>query len=94
MKIVSLQSIGLGDYDPTIEGMLQPLVIGINHNYPYGGRRVELIELVAGGHMGIANREPATYFSEKRYFRVVTSDRHIRIFPEQSYIAEWAEVDE
>lgn len=93
MKIVSLQSIGLGDYDPTIEGMLQPLVIEINHNYPYGARRVESIELVAGGHTGIPDLDSMGSM-ESLYYRVTTSDKHVRMLPQQAYIAEWAEVDE
>lgn len=89
MKIISLQSIGLGDYDPTIEGTPQPLVIEINHNYPYSGRRVESIELVAGGHTGIPDLDSMGSM-ESLYYRVTTSDGHVRMLLERAYIAEWA----
>ena len=93
MKIVSLQSIGLGDYDPTIEGVLQPLVIEINHNYPYGGRRVESIELAGGGYTGIPDLDSMGAM-KNLYYRVTTSDGHVRMLLERAYIAEWTEEDE
>lgn len=100
MKIVSLQSAGLGDCDEAVEGVHPiPLIISIGHVFPFGfeGVPIKLIELVDGNYTGINALDAMKYATksmETLYYKVTTSDGHIRMLPEQSYIAEWAEAED
>lgn len=89
MKIISLQSVGLGDYvQDGSTGELVPtqrwIYIGepFNHN-PYGpdsGSDPKVIKIRQS-------------YDEKNYV-VDTSDKHMFILPADKYIAEYVEVDE
>lgn len=105
MKIISLQSVGLGDCEQDANtGNMSPtpMVQMIGYPFelnPYGpiddrNAKVVSIELVTG------NGLPMQFIGEGRwtsysnlYYKVTTSDGHIRVLPEQSYIAEWVDDD-
>ncbi|WP_260361647.1 hypothetical protein [Leuconostoc pseudomesenteroides] len=91
MKIVSLQSVGLGAVFPSgsYEGINEPYVLKVGEKLK-DGRSEELdITVTEIGFGDIYDgmempRQDSTYF-------VYTSDGHIRVFPEDKYIAEWSD---
>lgn len=90
MKIVSLQSVGLGDIEPGIDGQIfaKPVYY-------------EVGEMVAKFGYRMTGNEPKV--TEINYqqgdfdaygfeiYTVHTSDGHIRVLPADKYIAEWSE---
>ena len=91
MKIVSLQSIGLGDCDQVFDGVHPiPLIISVGHIFPFGFEKtpVTTIKLVEDC---MVDHYPA---NGSWYYKVTTSDGHVRMLPERSYIAECAEAED
>lgn len=86
MKIVSLQSVGLG---AIFSGVNEPYTIKVGKNL-YDGRGYSLDVTVTKIEFGFEYQgtglpaQPDTYF-------VYTSDGHIRVLPADKYIAEWSE---
>ncbi|MGR8774218.1 hypothetical protein [Leuconostoc citreum] len=86
MKIVSLQSVGLGTI---FSGINEPYTIKVGENL-YDGRGYSLDVTVTKIEFGFEYQgtglpaQPDTYF-------VHTSDGHVRVLPEDKYIAEWSE---
>jgi len=81
MKIVSLQSVGLGAIFNTKNK--EPYTIRIGQNLNEGcdyGLDVIITEINQNRH-GVS----------LEYYEVHTSDRHIRMLPADKYIAEWSE---
>ncbi|WP_273751519.1 hypothetical protein [Leuconostoc mesenteroides] len=90
MKIVSLQSVGLGDIEPGIDGRIftKPVYY-------------EVGEMVAKFGYRLTGNEPKV--TEINYqqgdfdaygfeiYTVHTSDGHTRVLPADKYIAEWGE---
>lgn len=93
MKIISLQSIGLGRLNPEYRSMPvnEELFAKVGSPNPFiGSEKVVSIELATGDYVPTI-RSLVTYDNHTYYYKVTTSDGHIRVLPEQSYIAEWAE---
>lgn len=98
MKIVSLQSVGLGTFyvERTIdEAVYVPYYIAVGamvdnlrggYEGVIGGDKITVTKIEFGfDYQGIElPAQPDTYF-------VHTSDGHIRVFPVDKYIAEWSE---
>lgn len=85
MKIVSLQSVGLGATFPSrsYEGINEPYVFKVGKKLK-DGRSEELdITVTEINHI-----KPYQSFE---YYEVKTSDGHIRVLPADKYIAEWSE---
>lgn len=81
MKIVSLQSVGLGAIFSV--GNNEPYTITVGENL-YDGRGYELDVIVND----INHIKPYKSFE---YYEVKTSDGHVRVLPTDKYIAEWSE---
>ena len=96
MKIVSLQSIGLGDAIEADAGPYAipiPLTVEVGHAYPYSSQRSRVVSI----HIGWDESErlnQSGFGTENPEYLVKTADGHIRVFPAKQYIAEWVEVDE
>lgn len=94
MKIISLQSVGLGRLNPNYRAMPvnEELFVKVGNPNPFigGSEKVVSIELVAGVRVP---KIPSlvTYNNHTYYYKATTSDGHIRVLPEQSYIAEWTD---
>ncbi|MCH3951993.1 hypothetical protein [Leuconostoc mesenteroides] len=98
MKIVSLQSVGLGTFyvERTIdEAVYVPYYIGVGamvddlrggYEGVIGGDKITVTKIEFGDmYHGIElPKQEGTYF-------VHTSDGHIRVLPADKYIAEWSE---
>jgi len=81
MKIVSLQSVGLGAIFNTKNK--EPYIIRVGQNLNEGrdyGLDVIITE--------INHSHP---YGNLEYYEVHTSDRHTRMLPADKYIAEWSE---
>lgn len=90
MKIVSLQSVGLGDIEPGIDGRVfaKPVYY-------------EVGEMVAKFGYRLTGNEPKVteiHYQQGDFdaygfeiYTVHTSDGHIRVLPADKYIAEWGE---
>lgn len=90
MKIISLQSVGLGAVFPSAsyEGINEPYVLKVGENL-YDGREYSLdvtVTEIGFGDMYHGSELPK---QEDTYF-VYTSDGHIRVLPADKYIAEWS----
>ena len=81
MKIVSLQSVGLGAIFS--DGNNEPYNITVGENL-YDGRGYSLDVTVTE----INHIKPYQSFE---YYEAKTSDGHIRVLPADKYIAEWSE---
>lgn len=92
MKIVSLQSMGLGTYyvERAIDAPVYvPYYIGV------GG----MVDDLRGGYEGVIGEDKITVteinhikpYQSFEYYEVKTSDGHSRVFPADKYIAEWSE---
>lgn len=95
MKIVSLQSVGLGAVfsgDNGATGFNQPYTITVGENL-YDGFGYSLnVTVTEITHLS----EYLTTYKEENeilpdYYKVHTSDGHIRVLPADKYIAEWSE---
>lgn len=93
MKIVSLQSVGLGDIEPGIDGRVfaKPVYYEVGEGvakfgYLMTGNEPKVTEIGFGDmyHGMELPKQEGTYF-------VYTSDGHIRVLPADKYIAEWSE---
>ncbi|BAP85506.1 hypothetical protein LOOC260_109670 [Paucilactobacillus hokkaidonensis JCM 18461] len=94
MKIISLQSVGLGTANRELKTGAFPeeLFVKVGSPNPFiGASRVVLIELIAGNEQPMQRCDEMSYYDQ--YYKVITSDGHIRVLPEQSYIAEWVDDD-
>ncbi|WP_137598211.1 hypothetical protein [Paucilactobacillus kaifaensis] len=99
MKIISLRSVGLGDSQVKITYMGDigqasdptpiPLVVKLGEKYS-SEIKIVAIELLSGDYLPTM-RNLSTYDGHTYYYKVTTSDGHVRVLPEQSYIAEWAD---
>lgn len=93
MKIVSLQSVGLGDIEPGIDGRVftKPIY------YEVGERVAKLGYLMAGNEPKVTEIKYNAFTNYDnpmilaRTYQVKTSDGHIRVLPADKYIAEWSE---
>ncbi len=105
MKIISLQSVGLGAYEQDgITGNMSPTpmvkMIGFPFDTnPYGPTsedtpKVVSIELAIDSMLPRNTTDDGWIGYSDLYYKVTTSDGHIRLLPEQSYIAEWVDDDE
>ena len=87
MKIVSLQSVGLGAVFPSgsYEGINEPYVLKV-HEKIKDGRGEE-------SDVTVTEIVKQTFFDglEFQSYLVITSDGHIRVLPADKYIAEWSE---
>lgn len=86
MKIVSLQSVGLGAIfsgGNGTTGFNEPCIITVGEKL-YDGRGYSLDVTVTE----INHIKPYQSFE---YYEVKTSDGHIRVLPADKYIAEWGE---
>ncbi|TDV88493.1 hypothetical protein C7818_11712 [Leuconostoc mesenteroides] len=99
MKIVSLQSVGLGTFyvERTIN---EPVYV------PYYVAVGAMVDDLRGGYEGVIGGDKITvteithlsdYVTNKEandilpdYYKVHTSDGHIRVLPADKYIAEWS----
>ena len=93
MKIVSLQSVGLGAVFPSgsYEGINEPYVLKVGEKIT-DGRGEELGVIVTKiTHLSdyITNKDANDIIPD--YYKVHTSDGHIRVLPADKYIAEWSE---
>lgn len=93
MKIVSLQSVGLGDIEPGIDGRIftKPVYYEVGglvakFGYRLTGNEPKVTKIEFGDlyHGMEMPKQDDTYF-------VYTSDGHIRVLPVDKYIAEWSE---
>lgn len=106
MKIVSLQSVGLGDsstsspvrgeYSPYLE--VSPLIIRVDAKCPCSSMWSKVVSIELDWSAGECLRSkdghrngPGRFDPE---YLVRTEDKHIFVFPAKSYIAEWVEVEE
>lgn len=78
MKILSLQSVGLGAVFSD----------GIGVNEPY---IVKVGEKLKDGRGYETQVEVTRIEDEDEWYKVYTSDGHFRIFPADKYISEWGE---
>lgn len=93
MKILSLQSVGLGTVVPGGE------FLGVNE--PFSFKVGEKIKDGSGYEFDITVTDITDSFgflsdlmseeNYKDYYKVKTSDGHIRVLPKDKYIAEWSE---
>jgi len=97
MKIVSLQSVGLGTFyvsESINEPVYTPLYVGVGCAIDNlrGGREtdrngdlIEVVKIDFGDmyHGSELPKQEGTYF-------VYTSDGHIRVLPADKYVAEWS----
>lgn len=93
MKIVSLQSVGLGDIEPGIDGRVfaKPVYYEVGEmvakfGYRMTGNEPKVTKIEFGfDYQGTElPAQPDTYF-------VHTSDGHVRVLPADKYIAEWSD---
>lgn len=91
MKIVSLQSVGLGAAYTRGDGeqIITPYGIYVGTTFLYSDGNYSDAKVTEIGFGGISTvydlpRQNNTYF-------VYTSDGHIRVLPADKYIAEWSE---
>ena len=93
MKILSLQSVGLGAVFPNADwlGVNEPYVIKVGEKLK-DGRGYELDITVTGitDSFGFLH-DLMVEENHKDYYKVKTSDGHIRVLPKDKYIAEWVE---
>ena len=92
MKIASLQSVGLGAVFPSgsYEGINEPYVLEVGEKLK-DGRGEELdITVTDITYLSdyITNKEANDILPD--YYKVHTSDGHIRVLPADKYIAEWS----
>lgn len=91
MKILSLQSVGLGAVFSDGIGVNEPYIVKVGEKIK-DGRGYELDITVTditdsfGFLSGLMSEE-----NYKDYYKVKTSDGHIRVLPKDKYIAEWGE---
>ncbi len=93
MKIISLQSVGLGAcaYVGRSDNMVPTeIYINLGCEYQHESVTVKSIELVDGDEL---LKHGLDYY-RGLYYLVTTSDGHIRVLPEQAYIAEWGNDNE
>lgn len=91
MKIISLQSVGIGDASFVVTNLnLAPMAIRDGDYYPGTNILVTLIELTWGAFEHITNNYECP-LPDVACFKIVTADGHFRLLPEQSYIAEWVD---
>ncbi|MBU6001256.1 hypothetical protein KQ236_13310 [Lactococcus lactis] len=93
MKIVSLQSVGLGTAFPSrsYEGINEPYVLKVGEKLK-DGRGEELdVTVTEITHLSdyLTNKDTNDIIPD--YYKVHTSDGHIRVLPADKYIAEWGE---
>ena len=94
MKIVSLQSVGLGAIfsgGNGTTGFNEPYTITVGEDL-YDGRGYSLdVKVTDITHLSdyITNKEANDILPD--YYKVHTSDRHIRVLPADKYIVEWSE---
>lgn len=86
MKIVSLQSVGLG---AIFSGVNEPYTIKVGKQL-YNGRGYSLDVTVTKIEFGDLYNGMEMPKQDDTYF-VYTSDGHIRVLPADKYIAEWSE---
>ena len=87
MKIVSLQSVGLGAVFPSgYEEINKPYILKVGENL-YAGRGYSLDVTVT--EINYQQGDFDAYGFE--IYTVHTSDGHIRVFPADKYIAEWSD---
>ena len=92
MKIVSLQSVGLGAIfsgGNGTTGFNEPYIITVGENL-YDGRGYSLDVTVTEIGFGDMYHGMELPKQEGTYF-VYTSDGHIRVLPADKYIAEWSD---
>lgn len=92
MKIVSLQSVGLGAIfsgGNGTTGFNEPYTIEVGENL-YDGRGYSLDVTVTEIGFGDLYHGTEMPRQDDTYF-VYTSDGHIRVLPADKYIAEWSE---
>ncbi|MDI6667074.1 hypothetical protein QMA56_05040 [Leuconostoc falkenbergense] len=91
MKIVSLQSVGLGAVFPSgsYEGINEPYVLKVGEKLK-DGRGEELDVTVTKIGFGDMYDGMGLPKQDNTYF-VYTSDGHIRVLPADKYIAEWSD---
>ncbi|QHJ83527.1 MAG: hypothetical protein [Caudoviricetes sp.] len=80
MKILSLQSVGLGAVFPSGD------YLGINEPYI-----VKVGEKIKDGRGYETQVDVTRIEDEDEWYKVYTSDGHFRIFPADKYISEWSE---
>ncbi|WP_273947620.1 hypothetical protein [Leuconostoc mesenteroides] len=88
MKIVSLQSVGLGAVFPSVNygGINEPYVLEVGKKLK-NGRGEELDVTVTEIHYQQGDFDAYGF----EIYTVHTSDGHIRVLPADKYIAEWGE---
>lgn len=91
MKIVSLQSVGLGAVFPSgsYEGINEPYILKVGEKIK-DGRGEELGVTVTEIGFGDLYHGMEMPKQDDTYF-VYTSDGHIRVLPADNYIAEWSD---
>ncbi|GIC69581.1 hypothetical protein [Fructobacillus tropaeoli] len=91
MKILSLQSVGLGAVFPSGEflGINEPFIFKVGEKLKDGrGKELDITvtDITDGFISDLMARE-----NYKEFYKVKTSDGHIRVLPKDKYIAEWGE---
>jgi len=97
MKIMSLQSVGLGRINPRFTAMPvhEELFIAVDQESPLGSYikkrpKVISIDLVEGEDLPSSECSDF-YYGDTIYYRVTTDDKHIFVLPLKQYIAEWVD---
>lgn len=92
MKIVSIQSVGLGAVFPSgsYEGINEPYVLKVGEKLK-DGRGEELDVTITEIKYSKLYESDIKPFSANDSYLVLTSDGHIRVSPADKYIAEWSE---
>lgn len=93
MKIVSLQSVGLGAVYPvsSYDGINEPYVLNVGEKLKDGrGGKLD-VTVTEITHLSdyLTNKDANDIIPD--YYKVHTSDGHIRVLPADKYIAEWGE---
>ena len=96
MKIVSLQSVGLGAIFSGGEhvggfGFNEPYVLKVGKKLKDGRGRELDVTVTEITHLSdyLTNKDTIDIIPD--YYKVHTSDGHIRVLPADKYIAEWSE---
>lgn len=96
MKIVSLQSVGLGRINPKFTAMpvYEELFVAVDQESPLGlyaeKKKVVSIDLVEGEDLP-SSKCSDCYYGDTIYYRVTTDDKHVFVLPANKYIAEWVD---
>ncbi|CAK1227313.1 hypothetical protein R55227_BLOPHJLP_00251 [Fructobacillus tropaeoli] len=93
MKILSLQSVGLGAVFPSgdFQGINEPYVVKVGEKIKDGrGKELDItVTDITDSFVFIHGSTSSDKYRD--YYKVETSDGHIRFLPKDKYIAEWGE---